>query len=275
MPITVTVPGPQGLIGPGIRVDARTDFIGPIPAGSRWIFTLRPGPPNASEFPLGEEFFPSQLPSITNYFWTQSTNKVKHSDQQAVTDGTPVKLDVQLLDPNQVPIDTAGQVVGPFSSTGGELWKPQYFPQPGQGLTPVEAQQLQDLHDAQVPTVNLDALLLPEITTGPQGGFVNFPLPDPVFGIIIQIANVPPELVADTPDGDYWFPSLAVCRVFRGDVLWMRIPVHTSSKMVTFLDQNLTLGVSALTLSLWSLKLTVQVSFREGVTGQVFLMRFP
>lgn len=275
MPITITVPTPGSPIGPGVQLDVSTDFIGPIPAGSRWIFTLRPATSNPSEIPIGEEFFVSQSPRLAPKFWVDGGTKVRHSEQASVTDGTSVKLDVEFVDNNQVPIDISGQVVGPFSSTAGELWKPQYFPQPGQGLTPVEAQQLQELHDAQVPTINLDALLLPEITNGPQGGFVNFTLPDPVFGLLVQIANVPPELIPDTPDGDYWFPSLAVVRLFRGDVLWLRIPIHTSNKLIGLLDQNLTLGVSALTSTLWSLKLTVQVSFREGVTGQVFLMRIP
>jgi hypothetical protein len=143
------------------------------------------------------------------------------------------------------------------------------------GLTAEQATQLQETHEASFPSQLVDQLTLLPLTSGPTGDFVAAQLPNPTFGVIVRIANVPEELVPNTPDGDYWFTSLAVVRVFRGADLWKRVPIHTSSKLVELLDESIVAGITAITATQWLLNMTVQVTFRAGVTGEVFLMKVP
>jgi hypothetical protein len=95
------------------------------------------------------------------------------------------------------------------------------------------------------------------------------------MGVIVRIATVPPEFHVNTADGDYWTKGLAVVRIYRGTDLWKRVPVHTSSKLITFVDEGLVAAVTSVLPLQWLLQISVQVSFTEGVTGQVFLMNAP
>jgi len=78
-----------------------------------------------------------------------------------------------------------------------------------------------------------------------------------------------------TPDGDYWVKTLAVVRIFRGSDLWMRVPIHTSDKIVPLTGEGFAAAVVEVLTNLWLLNMSVQVSFLEGVLGEVFLMHFP
>lgn len=40
MPITITPPSPQDWVGPGIGLQLVSDFIGPLPSGSRWVIEV-------------------------------------------------------------------------------------------------------------------------------------------------------------------------------------------------------------------------------------------
>ena len=108
-----------------------------------------------------------------------------------------------------------------------------------------------------------------------MGGFVNAQLPNPCWGVIVRLAEVPEELQPQTPDGDYWVKTLAVIRIFRGADMWQRIPIHTSSKLYSLLDASIVAGITGVTATQWFLDLSVQVSFLPGVTGKVFLMLLP
>jgi len=146
----------------------------------------------------------------------------------------------------------------------------------GGGLTPEQDQALTDIALNTVADQLVDSLTLTEHSPGfPVGGEVGGALGVPAFGIIVRIANVPPELVPNTPDGDYWVPSLAVVRVFRGSDLWMRVPIHTSNKIIPLLNEGIAAAVAKALTNTWMLNMTFQVTFREGVTGRVFTMNFP
>lgn len=144
------------------------------------------------------------------------------------------------------------------------------------GLTTDQALQLQQVHDSTAPLISLDPLTLVDLTPGgPSAGPINAQLPTPIFGVIVRLASVPPELTPQTPDGDYWLTTLAVVRVFRGADLWQRVPVHTSNKMVPLEGEGFVSAVAAAFTNLWLLQMSIQVTFLPGVTGTVFLMRFP
>jgi hypothetical protein len=185
-------------------------------------------------------------------------------------------VQVVLYDSSQNVIDN-GQATIPWSTTAG-IGRQQFL-QPtdtGGGLTPQESQQLQQTHDSTWPQFVVDSLTLAPVTSGPTGNPVAANLTSPVFGVIVRLANVPADLKAQTPDGDYWIPTLAVVRIYRGSDMWLRIPIHTSSKLINLWVEGLALGLADAVLNAgWLLNLTLQCWFREGVTGEVFLMRVP
>jgi hypothetical protein len=121
----------------------------------------------------------------------------------------------------------------------------------------------------------IDALTLVEITNGPTGDPVTQFLVAWNFGIIVRLTTIPDGLAPITPDEQYWLPTLATVRLFRGNDLWLRVPIHTPTKLIPFANENLIVALSAITPTQWALQLTVQVNFLPGVEGQVFRMVFP
>ena len=113
------------------------------------------------------------------------------------------------------------------------------------------------------------------MSAGPVGGTVSASLPGVHTGILVRIATIPPELISNTADHNYFTPGLAVISLFRGSDLWHRVPVHTSSKLYYWFDENLVTAAAILTLTQWMLNLSVQVAFRQGVTGEAFLLTLP
>lgn len=191
----------------------------------------------------------------------------------ALRPGEQAHAHAQLVQPGNVVIDS-GTVTGEWQPTTQILNQPKATTGGG-GLTAEQSLQLSQTHESTFIDKLIDTVTLVPLTTGPSPGPINSQLPDTIFGVIVRIANVPEDLVPNTPDGDYWYPSLAVCRIYRGSDLWKRIPVHTSSKLIGLLDESIVAGVAAITATLWLLNMSIQVSFRPGVTGEVFLMRFP
>lgn len=184
---------------------------------------------------------------------------------------------VQLLDSTGANVDQGQLPLNWDPVAGLPLAIEQAAKQTGQGggLTSEESQQLQELWQAQTPVISLDDLTLQPMSAGPVGGTVSAQLPDVSTGVLVRIATIPPDFVSVTPDEDYFFPSLAVISLFRGQDLWHRVPVHTSSKLYYWFDQNLVTAAATLTLTQWLLNMSVQVAFRSGVTGQAFLLKFP
>jgi hypothetical protein len=146
----------------------------------------------------------------------------------------------------------------------------------GGGLTAEQAQAL-DRVDQSVGIANpVGSLATPSLGVAPPGGFIGAQLPTPVFAIIVRITEVPLWLEPQTPDGDYWVKTLATVRVLRGSDLWLRVPIHTSSKFVFLWGEGLGLGLQAFgPLVGWLLDMSVQVQFGDGVAGEVLYMRVP
>jgi hypothetical protein len=101
-------------------------------------------------------------------------------------------------------------------------------------------------------------------------------LTTPVFGVIVRLTAIPETLTPQTPDGLYWVKTLASVLIFRGSDIWLRVPIHTPSKLINLWVEGISLGLADAVLNAgWLLNLTIQVFFLEGVEGEVFLMRVP
>lgn len=259
---------------PGGGIQAQTDFIGPLPTGSTWEVHLLAASPSEQE--IWTTTFGSQQHVVQFTLLTTNGDVAASSGLYVPANGEQTRIRVNLDTPSGQ-IDT-GVVTAPWDTTRGLGIQSQEQRQSSitGGLTPIEAQQLQETHESTALNQLVDALTLQNLTpAGPSSGPINAFLPQPIFGVIVRIANVPVDLIPDTPDGDYWFPSLAVVRIFRGSDLWMRVPIHTSSKIIPLLNEGVVAAVSTAIANISILNLSLQVTFRAGVTGSVFLMNFP
>lgn len=274
MPITITLPPPGGVLAPWSRIGFSSSFIGPLPSGSAFVGQLY-ATPEPTLLSVAYDFrVPTTVTQghVTLGIPAQGEGFSIHTDA-ILKEGADAHLTVELQQPGSVVIDS-GTITGTWQPTTQILNQPRQTTGGG-GLTSEQALQLSETHASTALSQLVDNLTLVSIGTAPPGGFVGSALPDTVFGVIVRITEVPPELLPNTPDGDYWVPSLAVVRIFRGTDLWKRIPIHTSTKIVGLLDESIVAAVAVATATLWLLNMSVQVSFRAGVAGQVFLMRFP
>lgn len=271
MPITI-MPVDGTVVSPGMPISLVSDFVGPVPLGTEFVTSWFRGPTHEIQF-LEEHLATNLTHNAYQILGTQAGTSIFVGEAPA--EGESVFARVQLVQPGQVPIDE-GEATWTWSPTRSLGWQINTKPSGGQGgLTPSQAQQLSSIEDATVPVISTDTLTLEEVTNGPQGGFVGAALPDFVFGVIIRLASIPPDVTPETPDGAYWFNTLAVLRVYRGSDLWLRVPIHTVSKIVPFMEENVVTAVSATLPTQWLLNMSIQVYFRPDVTGQVFLMHFP
>ncbi len=121
----------------------------------------------------------------------------------------------------------------------------------------------------------LDLLTLDEVTSGPTSAPVRASLALWFYGVIVRVTQIPEDMVPRTPDHQWYFPDLAVLRIFRGADLEFRRGIHTPTFMqeqpwqwgANILNEIPVLGVPP--------EITVAVDWREGVAGQVFLQRLP
>lgn len=274
MPITITLPKPDAVIAPWSFISLASTFIGPLPVGSGYNVY----------FYTGTEPQPGQNVGLTTRINTQTTGvgfqvglpstgvTVNNDTSIAWRPSTPIKVTAILQDNVGSTLDS-GTVPGEWQPTSQILAEPKSTT--GGGLTQDQALELSETHAATFPEISLDALLLTQLTSGPTGQPVNANLPAWIWGVIVRIANVPADLVVNTPDGDYWTATLCVVRIFRGQDLWLRVPVHTSSKMIALTGEGIASFVTTVLTGQWILDMTLQVTWRPGVTGQVFLMRTP
>ena len=206
---------------------ARTDFIGPLPTGSHWSFTVAP---------VGNEGL--HVFSMTKH--TQDPivlTTIRSRDGWAITDAhvdwpeaSNMSLFATLQDGSNVVIDQ-GQVAVPWTTARGlQQQITDEGSTTGGGLTPAEAQQVDETHQSTWPEVLVDNLGVQLLPGDPASGYVAVDLTRPVFGIIVRMTEIPADLVAETPDGDYWYTSLAVVRIYRGADLWIRAPIHITSE---------------------------------------------
>lgn len=270
MVVTVIPAGPHGVIGPGIGFRATvTPDPGPLSALRLFISTL-PGPGQTTWL----EVFPPDL-GVTHFVGT-GTVMIPQATSAPLANvaDDQVNATVALVDPGGITVDS-GQLNVTWDPSAGLGWLQTQVPTKGSGLTQEQADQLQRIDASTALTVAVDQLLLVELTSGPQGGNVSAFLNRPVFGVIVRISSLPSGLVPQTPDHDYWVPTLATVRIFRGSDIWIRAPVHTSSKIVNFQVEGLASFLAAMFTAEWILDLSLQVDFLAGVTGQVFLMNVP
>ena len=121
----------------------------------------------------------------------------------------------------------------------------------------------------------LDSLTLDELTAGETCEPVRVRVADWYFGIIVRVTTVAPELVPKTPDGAWYFPDLAVLRIFRGADLEYRRGIHETSFMV---EKPWQWGWQVLNVARFfgvAADYTIAVDWRTGCCGRVFLQRFP
>lgn len=209
-----------------------------------------------------------------------------------------VNLSVQLVD------DAGG--VHDSGALGSYRWdtstsSSQLLPRSGGGgLTPQEHQQLEDterrtrtLGEPTDLTVNtpsgllqitlgqllsrsfLNNLVLEEVTAGETCDPVRFTYNEWYAGIAIDVTTIDPALTPKTPDQDWYFPDLAVLRLFRGSHLRWRRGIHTPTFIT---NEPYEWG--------WNIRnvlevlggppaTTVAVDWRPGCCGRVYLVRIP
>lgn len=270
MPTIITLPPAGAPFGPGFQLNIHSDTVGPFLPPLEWEVTWTPDNTHDSEGSISAYSTEDPHNPIIKFFPEQGVVLPVTPHATQGTDGTLLARLVQQgveLERSSVPVKADWQT--------GALFQLGQRGQQGGALTPIQAQQLQEVHGQTFLSTALDALTLSEITNGPQGGFVAAQLALWIFGVLVRIATVPPEYRVDTADGDYWVRSLAVVRIYRGSDVWKRVPIHTSSKLISFVEEGLVVAISSLTMTQWLTQISVQVSFAPGVTGQVFLMRAP
>lgn len=270
----VMIPGaPVPMWGPGIPLALHAGVPFPMPSTAEWNVIVGEGDTNTSKWTF-------QINSTANPLIIQPmvTHEPIHTSQPAPV--FPNGQDQQIVATLQLegggPADATGTLNVTWDTTAG---LPAVIEAKGSGsggLTEEQSTQIAQTNSATWPQFLVDTLTLNPLTSGPQGGVVAGNLTSPVFGVIIRIASVPPDWVPQTPDDNYWVPTLAVCRIFRGSDLWLRVPIHTSSKLINLWVEGLSLGLADAVLNAgWLLNLSIQVFFADGVTGEVFLMRVP
>ena len=275
MPITITPPPPGLSVGPFVALKVSSDFIGPLPTGSFWHVFLGYGVELNPLQTILEVRAPTATPQSSVFLGKSSANSsVVSFNDRAFKDGDQVLVTVLLESPTTV--TDSGAITLPWQADIGQLQLPDQIQETtGGGLTEEQALELSETHASTFPDQLVDNLTLIALTTGPSPGPINANLLDTTFGVIVRIATVPPDLLPQTPDGDYWVKTLAVVRIYRGSDMWKRYPIHTSSHLISFLDDSVVASVTAVTATQWLLNMTLQTTFLEGVTGEVFLMRFP
>jgi len=227
-----------------------------------------------------QQFFPTQLKSgVFRLFDTgQSGNAFDHAVMPTSADTVQLVLKLQSNDVGSISIHDQGQTPvvpwDPVAGLGVQISKETSSP--SGGLTPSQDQALQEVHQSTFVDHILDALTLdPMSPPGGGPGPFNRTLLTPTAGILVRMTSIAIEAQPGTPDGDYWLPTLAVIRLFRGQDLWHRVPVHTSSKLYYWLDENVVVGATQAVFSGWLLNMSVQVTILEGCQAEVFILRYP
>lgn len=270
MPIVVTEPAPSTPFGWGHLVDIITDTPGPFLPPLTWELTMMDSDLAKT---WGEQTVSVTDPHVPTQVKFTPSQSFAIPMQNAFQQSRAASLRVQLVSSGTV----SEQLVVPVQLDVLGWLNEQATKQAaaGSGFTTEDRALLQQTQGSTFLSLSLDELFLEELTSGAQGGFVNANLGVWIYGVIVRIATVPADFRVDTADGDYWLKSLAVVRIYRGSDVWKRVPVHTSSKLISFVEEGLVSAVAALLPIQWLVGISVQVSFAEGVTGRVFLMRQP
>lgn len=274
MPITFTPQSVGNLFGPGLAITLNTS-VATLPSTANWQFQIT----EDTDILPGRTFHVMTQKTSSSapvFIWDIPTGTQTEQDNHARPAAqATIRLNAQVFTDNSLTqtIDT-GQGTAVFEPTVGlaEVVKAN---QGTGGFTENDRALQQQIGEATIPTINIDTTV--PIVSAPSlpGGTVSAVMPLPLFGLIVRISSIPTDISPGTPDGDYFFPSLAVVRIFRDADLWLRVPVHTSTKVIPLFGENIQAAVAnALALN-WIAAMTYQVSFGPGVVGTVTEMHFP
>lgn len=298
MPITVVWPDPSHIIGPGFSLWVHTDLAGPVELGTRFQVSIGLDPEGTN--PIMVMTFVAQQhdgfvqvgePAVTDH----------QTLQNAVRDGEQVVVLSNLIDPRGN-ITDSGITTATWSPTA-QLWQ-HVTTTAGQGTgggftdsdrqlvtaTERRSQVLGEPTDLTWDTASglvtatlaqifsrstLDRLTLTEVTSGPTCEPVRFDVDLWFHTVIVRVTTIGEDLVPKTPDENWYFPDLAVLRVFRGADLEYRRGIHTPTFMAEkpwqwgwwFDSRSPLYGVPP--------DLHIAVDWRPGCCGQVFLMHLP
>lgn len=295
MPIVITLPDQNPKVGPGLSFSWQSDFIGPLPTGSKWRVQAAVDSEFSGDIFWGSVFATDVLiGGITMLNLSGGNVGLTIQDTIAPAPGQTTYLRVQLLDASNV-VQDEGFENAPFTYTDGVpfLLRDMLNVIPGSYALDAISTAVGEVKDAVTTTLQtatgavtttladlfarptLDQLTLDEVTSGETFDPVASEVVGSYFGVIVRVTTIAPELKPGTPDLEWYVNDLAVLRVFRGTDLQDRIGVHTPTRIVLapwafgepFLNSALIFGAPPDT--------TIRVNWRIGCGGQVYLMQFP
>jgi hypothetical protein len=121
----------------------------------------------------------------------------------------------------------------------------------------------------------VDTLTLQEVTSGPTSDPVRASFGLFYYGVIVRVTTIAEDLVGKTPDGQWYFPDLAVLRIIRGADLESRHGIHTPTAIFAHPWETGNLFRNTLDVLGVPPDRVLAVDWREGCAGQVFLQIFP
>lgn len=291
MPITVISPiGPS--FGPGLLFLAHSDVISPGATDVLWNIRVTGGP---QEREIISQNFSSTGTDGSGVIGIGSKHVVP-APTYSVPAGTSVAIDVFAQANDTGEIDSAHLT--------GYVWEPTEaswaLAQQIQTSSGIDQELRQNITDTNRRTLTLgeptdltftsasgpiqttlaqifsratlDRLTLDELTNGPTCTPVRVQVESWFWAVIVRVTTIAPDLMPKTPDGNWYFPDLAVLRVFRGIDLERRRGIHTP----TFIEERPWQWGWWFdsTNPIWGVPpdMTVEVDWREGCCGQVFLM---
>jgi hypothetical protein len=300
VPITITLPGPGSAFGPGSFINASTTHVFGDPGSAEWEIAIK----RSNEL-VYTVFAIKQIDQL-HWIWQGELGQgtyVRQPDQRDLKLDDPINMTLEVSDGGVV-VESANV---DLTWNGEAFLGQQAYELALQAQTPVQggftAQDravlqttsdrttlLGEIGDLVVQTTSgplsttlaqifsrqsFDRLTLDEVTDGPTCDPVRANLALWYTGVIVRVTTIAPDLVAKTPDASWYFPDLAVLRVFRGGDLIYRRGIHEPTFMVenpwqfgwNFLNQTQILGVPPQT--------SIAVDWREGCCGQVFLQFLP
>lgn len=251
MPITITLPVDGSPFGPGLLLSASSSEPIPDPGSRRWAIAIEA----EGGFPLTQHFVFEHGNTLRQYFLINQGQfgltlnvglqqpihgqpyrvLVEHEDQGIVTASasTAITWDGQSGLGLQAFQQRTAAASGGFTETDRALLtavdgRTQLIGEPGslqiQNSLGTVATTLSEIFSRST----LDRLTLQELTSGETCDPVRVDISFSWFhAIIVRVTTIAEDLVPKTPDHEWYFPDLAVLRIFRGADLEFRRGIHT------------------------------------------------
>lgn len=279
----------------------RTSLIGPIPNDWQWrISVVRPADEANNVLVINAPVW--SVDDRERRIWVEGDpdggQTTSYGRYVSVNTNDTVNMNMELVGADGTTVHDSGTVAGLRwdSSTSSS----RLLASASGGLTAEEHQQLADTErrtrtigeptDLTVNTPSgllqitlgqllsrsfLNNLVLEEVTAGETCAPVRFTYNEWYAGIAIDVTTIDPALSPKTPDQDWYFPDLAVLRLFRGSHLRWRRGIHTPTFIT---NEPYEWG--------WNIRnvlevlggppaTTVAVDWRPGCCGRVYLVRIP